>query len=98
MSYSFVTLWTAVDQDPLSTGFSKQAYWSDLPFPTPGESSQPRESNLSPDSPALVGGFFTTWATWEASLYTFKNPDNQATTPNKSESLGIEPTHQYMLF
>ena len=29
------TLWTAALQAPLSTGFSKQEYWSGLPFPSP---------------------------------------------------------------
>ena len=29
------TLWTAAHQAPLSTGFSKQEYWSGLPFPSP---------------------------------------------------------------
>ena len=28
------TLWTAVHQAPLSTGFSRQEYWSGLPFPS----------------------------------------------------------------
>ena len=31
----FATLWTAALQAPLSTGFSKQEYWSGLPFPSP---------------------------------------------------------------
>ena len=30
-----VTLWTATHQAPLSTGFSRQEYWSGLPFPSP---------------------------------------------------------------
>ena len=30
-----VTLWTAAHQAPLSTGFSRQEYWSGLPFPSP---------------------------------------------------------------
>ena len=30
-------------QAPLSIGFSRQEYWSGLPFPSPGESSQPRD-------------------------------------------------------
>ena len=30
-----VTLWTAAHQAPLSTGFSRQDYWSGLPFPSP---------------------------------------------------------------
>ena len=29
-------------QPPLSMGFSMQEYWSGLPFPFPGENSQPR--------------------------------------------------------
>ena len=31
------TLWTVACQAPLSTGFSRQEYWSGLPFPTPGD-------------------------------------------------------------
>ena len=31
----WATLWTAAHQVPLSTGFSKQEYWSGLPFPSP---------------------------------------------------------------
>ena len=30
----YATLWTAAHQDPLSTGFSRQEYWSGLPFPS----------------------------------------------------------------
>ena len=33
----FVTLWTVAYQAPPSMGFSKQEYWSGLPFPSPGE-------------------------------------------------------------
>ena len=32
----FVTLWTVACQDPLSMEFSRQEYWSGLPFPSPG--------------------------------------------------------------
>ena len=31
----YATLWTAAHQAPLSTGFSRQEYWSGLPFPSP---------------------------------------------------------------
>ena len=31
----FVTLWTVAHQAPPSTGFSRQEYWSGLPFPSP---------------------------------------------------------------
>ena len=39
----FSTLWTVALQVPLSMGFSRQEYWSGFPFPSPGESSQPRD-------------------------------------------------------
>ena len=32
----FMTLSTGARQDPLSTGFPRQEYWSGLPFPSPG--------------------------------------------------------------
>ena len=34
--------WTVARQAPLSRGLSRHAYWSGLPFPSPGGSSQPR--------------------------------------------------------
>ena len=57
MSDSFVTPWTVTHQDPLSLGFSRQEYWSGLPFPSPGGLPHP---GIEPLSPALAGGFFTT--------------------------------------
>ena len=45
--------------------FSRQAYWSGLPFPTPGELPDPGIESLTLASPALAGGFFTTSTTWE---------------------------------
>ena len=36
----FATPWTVAYQAPLSMGFSRQEYWSGLPFPSPGESSR----------------------------------------------------------
>ena len=61
-----VTLWTVVRQAPLSMGFSRQEYWSGLPFPSPGDLPDPGLEPTSPVSPALAGGFFTTSSTWEA--------------------------------
>ena len=37
----FVTPWTVACQAPLSMEFSKQEYWSGLPFPTPGDLPNP---------------------------------------------------------
>ena len=57
---------TVALQAPLSMGFSRQEYWSGLPFPTPGDLSNPGIKPTSLTSPALAGGFFTTSTTWEA--------------------------------
>ena len=40
---AFATPWTVAHQDLLSMGFPRQEYWSGLPFPSPGESSLPRD-------------------------------------------------------
>ena len=37
----FATPWTIAHQDPLSIGFSRQEYWSGLPFPFPGDLPDP---------------------------------------------------------
>ena len=47
-----VTSWTAAHQAPLSTGFSRQEYWSGLPFPSPGHLPNPRIEPRSPTLPA----------------------------------------------
>ena len=62
----FVTLWTGTHQAPLFMGFSRQEYWSGLPFPSSGDFPNPKIEPMSLTSPALAGGFFTTSATWEA--------------------------------
>ena len=63
-----VTLWTVALQAPLSMGFSRQGYWSGLPWPSPGDLPDPRIEPLSLMSPALAGEFFTASTTWEASF------------------------------
>ena len=52
--------WTVAPQAPLSMGFSRQEYWSGLPFPPPGDLPDPEMEPTTPASPALAGGFFTT--------------------------------------
>ena len=48
------TAWTVAHQAPLSMGFLKQGYWSELPFPSPGDLPNPatklRSSALQTDS------------------------------------------------
>ena len=55
-----VTPWTVAHQAPLSMGFSRQKYWSGLPFPPPGDLLDPGIEPVSLVPPALAGGFFTT--------------------------------------
>ena len=50
---------------PLSMGFSRQEFWSGLPFPSPGDLPNPGIEPTSPEAPASEGGFFTTSTTWE---------------------------------
>ena len=48
-----MTPWTAVHQVPLSVGFSRQEYWSGLPFPPPGDLPDPGIEPISPEVPVL---------------------------------------------
>ena len=50
VSDSFVTPWTVTHQAPPSLGFSRQEYWSGLPFPSPGDLANP---GIEPRAPAL---------------------------------------------
>jgi len=54
-------------------GFSRQEYWSGLPFPALGDLPNPEIKPASTKSPALAGGFFTTSTTWEAHLNLYSN-------------------------
>ena len=54
----FVTLWTVAHQAPLSMGFSRQEYWSGLPWPLPGDLSDPGVEPAPLMSPALADVFF----------------------------------------
>ena len=49
----FVTLWTAARQAPLSMGFSRQEYWSGLPYPPQGDLPDPGIELMSPATPVL---------------------------------------------
>ena len=52
----FATPWTVAYQAPLSMEFSRQEYWSGLPFPSPGHLSDP---GIEPVSPALQADALT---------------------------------------
>ena len=47
-------------QAPLSMGFPRQEYWSQLPFPPPGNLPNTGIKSTLPVSPALAGRFFNT--------------------------------------
>ena len=63
------TLRTAAYQAPLSIEFSRQEYWSGLPFPPPGNLPNPGIEPTFLISPALAGGFFTTSTTLSTALW-----------------------------
>ena len=44
----FATPWTVAYQAPLSMGFSRQEYWSGLPFPSPGDLPDPGNKPVFP--------------------------------------------------
>ena len=52
----FATPWLVAHQASLSMGFSRQKYWSGLPFPSPGDLSDP---GIEPGSPAMQADSLT---------------------------------------
>ena len=56
----FAAPWTRAHPAPLSMEFSKQEYWSSLPFPTPRDLPNPEIEPASLEPPVLAGRFFTT--------------------------------------
>ena len=73
MCADFATQQTIALQAPLSfsnpqNGIFRQEYWSGSPCPPPGDHLHPGMESMPLVSPALVGGFFTTSATWETHI------------------------------
>ena len=64
----FATLWIVAHQARLTMGFSRQEYWSELPFSSPGDLLNPEIKPVTIMSPALVGRFFITRATWDDNM------------------------------
>ena len=58
----FATPWTVAYQAAPSMGFSRQGYWSRLPFPSPGDLRNP---GIESRSPTLQADTFTIWDTRE---------------------------------
>ena len=63
----FATLWTVALQAPLTMGFPRQEYWSELPFPSAGDLPNP---GIKPGFPALQADSLTAESpgkpTWNA--------------------------------
>ena len=76
----FATLWTVAHRVPLSMGFFRHKYWSELPCPPPVDLPNPGIKPLSLTSPALAGRVFTTSATWEAPLSRKSPPQPHSTS------------------
>ena len=62
----FAAPWTVACQALLPMEFSRQEYWSWVPFPNPGDLSHPGIEHACLVSSAWSGGFFTTSTAWEA--------------------------------
>ena len=54
---TLATSWTVAHQAPLSMGFSREEYWSGLPFPSLGDLPDP---GIKPKSPALQADSLST--------------------------------------
>ena len=62
IAQSCLTPWTVAHQAPLSMEFSRQEYWSGLPFPSPGYLPDP---GVKPRSPAFqVDSLLSEWFGW----------------------------------
>ena len=64
----FATPWTVAHQAPLSMGFSKQEYWSGLPFPSPGDLPDPGIEPRSLMSPVLQADSLPVELSWKRFL------------------------------
>ena len=64
-----VTPWTVALQAPLPMEFSRQEYWSVLPFPIPGDLAPPRDRTWVSYASCISGWILYHGGTWEAHSY-----------------------------
>ena len=67
-----VTPWAVTYQSPPSMGFSRQEYWSEFPFPSPGDLPGP---GFEPGSPALQADTLTSEPPGKLNLITINKHD-----------------------
>ena len=60
----FVTPWTVVCQAPLTMGFSRQEYWSGVPFPSPGDLPNPGIKLCSPSLQQILYNWAPRMQNW----------------------------------
>ena len=84
-AWLFATPWTVAYQAPPSMVFSRQEYWSGLPFPSPGDLP---DAGIEPRSPA-----FTIWATREEQ----KRPQKAKTILRRKNKAGGVMLHDVRL-
>ena len=80
----FLTPWTMACQAPLSMEFSRQEYWSRLPFLPPEDLPNLGIKPASPEFPALAGRFFIISTIWEAQSDPKEGKFNHATSQIKT--------------
>ena len=85
----FVTSWTIVHQASLSMRFPRQEYWSELPFPPPGDLPYPR-IQLFPMS-CIGSRVLCTSATWEV-LESSKTKSTHIQDENNKDRNGMDLT------
>ena len=105
--WPFVSPWATACQAPLSREFSRQEYWSGLPFPSPGDLPNPGIKPMSPASSALAGRFFTTevpgnpkatWVPWKSKETIFPCPEHSKIVTEYASYQLIESQRQIHTF
>ena len=89
----FATPWTVAHQTPLSIGFSRQEYWSGLPFPSPGDLPNP---GIEARSPALQADALSSEPPGKPRQH-IKNQRHYFTNKGpSSQSYGFSSSHVWM--
>ena len=78
--------WTVACQAPLSMGFSRQEYWSGLPFPSSGNLPDP---GIEPMSPALQADCLPTYLEGKLSSYVYVNYSDVKVLSAKRKTAGV---------
>ena len=102
-----VALWTVPYQTPLSMGFSRQEYWSGLPFPFFGDLPDPGMEPMSVYVSCIRRQILYHYCHWEAPVYLWwnvysleeKKPTNFKTDNwNQHKKQDINGTEHFIFF